>query len=266
MILTFALGSVLAAGCRDRTYREPPRPYPPSTGGYIPRQNIPIGPPPEGAPPLPSPPPTTRGSSPEPPAAELLLPEDPPKSKSEKPTPAKPDRGGAILGDPDYAEKPKADAKVEEEKPKNGPTGIAAFAEVKTGVTTGRRPEIEGLDWLHEQKYRTVIHLKKPGDDDTTDRRQVEKREMQYVALEVSPEKLTKEWLDDFNRRVADADTRPIFVYAGDPNAAYAVWYLHLRTVENLTHDEARLRAGRYGSKDENSAIFQAALKLVPAQ
>jgi hypothetical protein len=41
-------------------------------------------------------------------------------------------------------------------------------------------------------------------------------------------------------------------------------WYLHLRTAEFLTHDEARLRAARLGLTDEKSDLFRAAVKLLP--
>jgi hypothetical protein len=87
---------------------------------------------------------------------------------------------------------------------------------------------------------------------------------MKYVPLEVSPETLTQEWLDEFNRIVADLASRPMFIYAGDSTTAFAVWYPHLRTAEFLSHDEAMARAGRLGTKDEKSAIFQAAQKVVP--
>jgi protein tyrosine phosphatase (PTP) superfamily phosphohydrolase (DUF442 family) len=184
-----------------------------------------------------------------------------------------PDRRGAILLEPDYVERPKAveadppagdpPPAARKQPPADKPTGIAEFTQVKDGVSAGQRPEIEGLDWLQAKGYKTVVNLRKPADDDTTDRRQVERREMKYVSLEVSPEKLTQEWLDEFNRLIADNASRPIFVY-GDPTVAGVVWYLHLRTAEFLTHDEARVRAGRIGRIEEGSDLFQAGLKVVP--
>ena len=43
-------------------------------------------------------------------------------------------------------------------------------------VTSGLRPQLDGLDWLQAHGYRTVLHIRAPGEDDTADRRQVEKR------------------------------------------------------------------------------------------
>jgi protein tyrosine phosphatase (PTP) superfamily phosphohydrolase (DUF442 family) len=142
--------------------------------------------------------------------------------------------------------------------------GISEFTPVKPGVSAGGRPELDGLDWLKAKGYLTVVYLRRPGDDDTTDRRQVERRQMKYVSLVVAPEMLTQAWLDEFNRVVGDSNARPIFVYARDPAMAGPVWYLHLRTAEFLTHDEARVRAARLGLRDERSEMFQAALKLLP--
>ena len=64
--------------------------------------------------------------------------------------------------------------------------------------------------------------------------------------------------------RVGDTTARPIFVYSKDEGVAGAVWYLHLRTAEFLTHDEARVRAARLGLKDETTDMFRTALKVLP--
>ena len=61
-------------------------------------------------------------------------------------------------------------------------------------VASGLRPLLDGgLDWLQANGYRTVLHLRQPGEDDTADRKQVEKRGMKYLSMEVSPETLTPE-------------------------------------------------------------------------
>ncbi|MBO0697871.1 MAG: hypothetical protein J2P46_05730, partial [Zavarzinella sp.] len=212
-----------------------------------------------------------------------LLPENPPGRtrsqypRAQYPPVMPPGRGGAILGQPDYVERPRI---VEADPPPDEPippresrrpataddraTGIPDFNQVKDGVSAGGRPELDGLDWLQARGYKTVVYLRRPGDDDTTDRRQVERRGMTFVSLLVTPDTLTKEWVDEFNRKVGDSGARPVFVYARDPAAAGAVWYLHLRTAEFLTHDEARVRAARLGLKDESSELFQAALKVLP--
>jgi protein tyrosine phosphatase (PTP) superfamily phosphohydrolase (DUF442 family) len=185
--------------------------------------------------------------------------------------------GGATLGDPDFAERPRAVEKagdppaldsvppVEPKKiPAERAAGIDEFTQVKEGVAAGHRPTLDGLDWLKAKGYKTVVHVRRPADADDADRRQVEKRDMKFVSLTVTPETLNQEWVDEFNKVVGDTAGRPVFVYGQDPATAAVAWYLHLRTAEFLTHDEARVRARRLGLADETSDLFKAALKVVP--
>ena len=265
LFLTLAISSVVLSGCRTSLCRRsPPQGCPPpARGSAIPPAGIPDGPPMA---------PIPRGAAPDSGASELLLPQPPPgKNRSEYPRIVPAESRGAILGDPDYAEPPKvvdADpAPVEEKKsvPANAASGIPDFTQIKDGVSAGGRPALDGLDWLKAKGCETVVYLRRMTDDDVTDRRQVERRDMKFISLLVTPEGLTQEWLDAFNKTVGDTGSRPIYIYASDATVAGTVWYLHLRTAEFLTHDEARVRAGRLGLKDEKSELFLAAVKLLPA-
>jgi protein tyrosine phosphatase (PTP) superfamily phosphohydrolase (DUF442 family) len=280
LILTLALGCTLLAGCKCCRRPPPAADCPPAGyrggGASIPPAGIPIGPPPGAVP---------RGAAPDigpTPGAggtELLLPQSatPGRTRSEYPrvVPADPP-GGATLGDPDFADRPGATEKSDgppalyplppaapKQIPAERPVGIDEFTQVKDGVSAGHRPTLDGLDWLKAKGYKTVVHVRRPTDADETDRRQVEKRDMKFVSLTVSPETLTQDWIDEFNKVIGDTAARPVFVYGQDPATAAIAWYLHLRTAEFLTHDEARVRALRLGL-DEKSDLFKAALKVVP--
>jgi len=280
VLLMLALGCALLAGCR-LCHRRPPPPAdcPPSGygGSNIPPQGIPVGPPPAAVPrgtaPDIGPPPGGTGGT------ELLLPQAAPPGKTRSDYPRivplnPPPGGGATLRDPDFADRPKAPESTAEASPpptdtkpipkSDRPTGIDEFTRVKDGVSAGHRPTIDGLDWLKANGYKTVVHVRRPQDDDETDRRQVERRDMKFVALTVTPETLTQAWVDDFNKLIGDTAARPVFVYGQDPQTAAVAWYLHLRTAEFLTHDEARVRALHLGLKDEKSDLFRAALTVAP--
>lgn len=123
------------------------------------------------------------------------------------------------------------------------PEGIADFAMARDRVASGLRPLLDGLDWLQANNYRTVLHLRAPGQDDSADRREVEKRGLTYLRLEVAPNVLTRNVLEEFNRTVTDATRLPLFVYDKDGRMAGALWYLHFRTVEKLGDEAARTRA-----------------------
>src|SRR5262249_23536381 len=147
----------------------PTLPGTPDVRGYPPA-------PPDNNPPPPQPPwkPSPDGSVPpdtaNPPPARLFPPES-----SEPPAVSPPTK-------PRVSE----DTKPNPELPAL-PVGIPGLAEVKPRVATGLRPSaIDGLDWLQAKGYRTVVHLRRPGEDDTADRRQFEKRGLQFVSLEVS--------------------------------------------------------------------------------
>lgn len=132
------------------------------------------------------------------------------------------------------------------------PVGIAQFAEATTGVTGGRRPSIDdGLDWLAAKGYKTVVHLRAPGEADSPDRKQVEKLGMTYVSLEISPQTLTRAKVDAFTQLVRDAARKPMFVYDQDGALAGAMWYLYFRTAESLDDDTSRVRADPLGLRTD---------------
>ncbi|MFL5340671.1 MAG: hypothetical protein ACJ8F7_11020 [Gemmataceae bacterium] len=147
------------------------------------------------------------------------------------------------------------------------PVGIARFAEVKAGVASGDRPQPpEGLEWLKANRYQTVLHIRKPGPASTADREQAEKRGLKYLFLVVSPETLAAK-MADFNTMIADAGIRPLFVYDSDGTLTGALWYLHLRSVEKMPPEAARLRARSLGLKDESTgehAALWIAIQQVP--
>ena len=272
LMLTVALSCVLMGGCRNGICRRNPPPPscpPPSGGSSIPPQGIPIGPPPPAAVP--------RGAFPDPgpSSSELLLPQTPPggtKSQYPPSTSTNPPRG-AVLGEPDYFETPKPStpelgptpADPKSANPADQPKGIAEYTQVKDRVNAGQRPDLDGLDWLKAKGFKMIVHVRRAQDVDDTDRGQVDKRGMKFISLVVSPDTLNNDWIEEFNRVIGDTTARPVFVYGQDPQTAAVVWYLHLRTAEFLTHDEARVRAAvRHGLKDDKSDLFKAALKVGP--
>jgi protein tyrosine phosphatase (PTP) superfamily phosphohydrolase (DUF442 family) len=130
------------------------------------------------------------------------------------------------------------------------PVGIPQFAQVRKRVATGLRPILDGLDYLANNGYRTVLHLRPPGQDDTADKKQFQQRGLQYFSLEVSPDTLRRDLVDQFNHLVADPGMLPLFVYDRDGSLAGGLWYLHFRTVEGASDEDARARAARFGLKE----------------
>lgn len=124
---------------------------------------------------------------------------------------------------------------------------IPQFAEVRVNTYAGLRPPAEGLDWLQANRIGAVVQVRLFGADDSADRKQVEDRNMRYIAFEISPATLTKEKADEFIKLIRDHGKQGIFIYDKDGSLAGAMWYLHLRWGEILDDDAAQLRARPLG-------------------
>jgi protein tyrosine phosphatase (PTP) superfamily phosphohydrolase (DUF442 family) len=131
------------------------------------------------------------------------------------------------------------------------PSGIPGFAFAREQVASGQKPLLDGFAWLKDNGYRAVLHLRQVGEDDAADRKQVEDRGMKYLSLEVSPQTLGQKVIDEFNRIVADAGNRPLFVYDRDGVAAGGLWYLQFRTIDRLSDEAARTKAAALGLKSD---------------
>ena len=222
----------------------PVQPRPAPAGTYLPPIQVPPGDVRSYPPPASTPPDPTWRPSPDP-GVRLLVPE----SGS-----AVPPRDSARLLAPESV-KPG----VAEDSPPSPPlpVDIPQFAEARKGVAAGRRPFPDGLDWLKKNGYKTVLYLRKPGQDDSADRRQIEeKRGLKYYSLEVSPQTLAQSMaVDEFNHIVANPDSHPLFVYDEEGALAGGLWYLYFRIIENASDEEARTKAGRLGLKEKGDEL-----------
>ncbi|MGH7224354.1 MAG: fused DSP-PTPase phosphatase/NAD kinase-like protein, partial [Gemmataceae bacterium] len=111
------------------------------------------------------------------------------------------------------------------------PVDIPHFAMVTDGIASGQEPFADGVTWLKSHGYRTVLHVRTPGEDDRA-ARPFEQAGLRYLHVEVSPRTLSKDIVDRFNRTVAEAGNRPLFVFDKDGSLAGALWYLHFRLVD----------------------------------
>lgn len=130
------------------------------------------------------------------------------------------------------------------------PVDIPQFAVARSNVASGQEPYPEGVAWLKARGYRTVLHVRSPGEDDREARRRFEQSGLRFLILEVSPQTLTKEVVDQFNRLVGDTNNQPLFVYDRDGSMAGGLWYLHYRLVEKESDERAREDAARLGFRE----------------
>jgi hypothetical protein len=130
------------------------------------------------------------------------------------------------------------------------PVGIPSFAPaIGDKVASGRKPALEGLDWLKANGYRGALVVRKPGESDAADRRQFESRGLSFASLEVALTSLDRSTVEQFNHLIADTNRQPLFVYDADGSLVGPLWYLYFRRVEHVDDDAARAKAERLGLK-----------------
>ncbi|MCS7166411.1 MAG: hypothetical protein RMI91_00530 [Gemmatales bacterium] len=132
------------------------------------------------------------------------------------------------------------------------PVDIARWQVPYQGVASGLYPHGQGWDWLRQKGYRTVLHLKSSGEDDSGLRGECERRGLRYLVLEVEPQTLNRELVLRFSQTLADRSLHPIFITDKDGVRAGALWYLHYRLTEKLDEAEARRRAAQHGLADKD--------------
>lgn len=168
--------------------------------------------------------------------------------------------------EPPPAPTPKVEVEVKA-KPSATPVGIAQFALVRDKLATGLRPSLDdGLDWLQASGYKTMLLLHSPGEADSADRKQVEKRGLKFVSLEVSPATLSSKQVADFNAILAAQGEGALYVYDRDGALTGAMWYLHFRTAQQADEEKARMQANSLGLREDREGLhrdmWQAAQKV----
>src|SRR5262245_10144326 len=246
--------TVSGIGCKHTCCKKPPLPCttcPPPGGVLIQPQPLP-----PGAGPGVAPAPEVLQPAPPPPGVGAAPPLNPapagyaPIARANGPVPA------IHLLQPELGESIQQAAAVEqatESKTAPSPTlpvGIPGFAPaIGDKVANGRKPALEGLDWLKANGYRAALLIRKPGESDAADRRQFEARGVGFASLEVVLTSLDRSTVEQFNQHVANAGRQPLFVYDTDGSLTGPLWYLYFRRVERIDDDAARAKAERLGLK-----------------
>lgn len=137
---------------------------------------------------------------------------------------------------------------------------LPGFARAIPGVASGIKPFPDGINWLVEKGYKSVLHLHGPGEELTATRRLFEKKGLTYKSLEASPARLTKEVYERFVELVNDRALHPMYVWDKDGSMAGALWYLYFRVQRNQDDETARTEAQRLGLRFDDDAEHKAAM------
>ncbi len=89
--------------------------------------------------------------------------------------------------------------------------GINRFVAVDLKLAGGSAPSTDGLKWLVDKGYRTVLDLREPSEVPSSFITEVTNFGLRYVALPISLKTIDRAHVDRFNFEVAAGEARPLF-------------------------------------------------------
>ena len=125
--------------------------------------------------------------------------------------------------------------------------GMARSASVAPLVAGGSLPSDDGLAWLKEKGYRTLVDLRPRSEVTPAFPDQVNDYGMLYVALPFSISPINLSRLTRFNDLMSQKEQRPIYFCDGDGRRAGLIWYLRLRSQEREETNLAQSKAAEIG-------------------
>ena len=136
-------------------------------------------------------------------------------------------------------------------KPINPPTrvvpGMAKSASVAPQIAGGSLPSADGLAWLKEKGYRTLIDLRPQNEVEPGYADHVIDQGITYVPLPFSTAPISQSRLTRFNELLGQNEQKPIYFCDGDGRRAGLIWYLRLRSLDREETTSARAKAEEIG-------------------
>jgi len=139
--------------------------------------------------------------------------------------------------------------------------GLTKFVAVDLKLAGGSAPATDGLNWLVEKGYRTILDLRETSEVPPSFIADVTNLGLRYVALPISLKTLDRGHVDRFNFEIATGEARPLFFFDSDGTRAGALWYIRRITVDHVDHQIARREAEELGLS--NKSYWDAATAYV---
>ncbi len=135
--------------------------------------------------------------------------------------------------------------------------GLRRFASFEPKLAGGSVPTNEGLDWLVEKGYKTILDLREPGEAQSSFIAEVSNRGLRYVALPITVKNLDADHVSRFNSELSLSDARPLYFCDTDGTRAGILWYVRRMTKEKMDPQVASREAEQMGQIDK--AFWRAA-------
>ena len=98
--------------------------------------------------------------------------------------------------------------------------GISRFVAVDLKLAGGSTPSTDGLKWLAEKGYRTILDLRESSEVPPTFIAQVTGMGLRYVALPIGLKTIDRDHVERFNFEMAAGEARPLFFFDSDGTRA----------------------------------------------
>jgi protein tyrosine phosphatase (PTP) superfamily phosphohydrolase (DUF442 family) len=118
--------------------------------------------------------------------------------------------------------------------------GIAKFASVDLRLAGGSVPSGDGLSWLAENGYRTLLDLRESSEVTPSFITEASRRGLRYVALPITLKAIDRDQVARFNYEITAGEARPLYFFDTDGSRAGALWYIRRRTVDQVDDPIAR--------------------------
>jgi protein tyrosine phosphatase (PTP) superfamily phosphohydrolase (DUF442 family) len=130
--------------------------------------------------------------------------------------------------------------------------GLKRFVAVDLKLAGGSAPATDGLRWLVEKGYRTLLDLRESSEVSPAFIAEVTNLGLRYVALPISLNTVDRGHVDRFNFEIATGEARPLFFFDSDGTRAGALWYIRRITIDHVDHQIARREAEELGLTNKN--------------
>jgi protein tyrosine phosphatase (PTP) superfamily phosphohydrolase (DUF442 family) len=137
-----------------------------------------------------------------------------------------------------------------DDAPETAVVGIRHFRTLDTGVAGGSLPSTDGLVWLFDKGYRTVVDLRDPADVAQAEVNTMNRLGLRHVRVPIDPRRLDPGSIARFEAAITDARNRPVFFFDSDGNRAGLTWYLHRTLTDKVAADLASREAEKIGLTD----------------
>ena len=179
----------------------------------------------------------------------------PPATRPEGGFPARTVEGGTASAEAERPEKGihlLAAESVSDSEPAPAPggrNGMARFTSVDPKLAGGSVPSSEGLAWLAEKGYRTILDLRPSSEVSPAFLAEVASRGLRYLAMPVDLDRMDADRLARFQFELAAPEARPLYFFDTDGSRSGALWYIRRVSVDHVDPQIARREAEEIGLK-----------------